>query len=1044
MKSLKINIFLTLGLVFGMHTLAFPQKSAIYHDIEADYKLAVDLLSKEKYSTAKKLFDEVYKGSDPVHYDVRSNAEYYAALCAIKLEHKDADYRMEAFIENNGESTKIQSAYMEMGRYDYDRKKYKSATEWFDKVNTYDLKDGELSEYYFKSGYSYFTQEDYKNAKLRLSQITGVDNKYKGPATYYVAHMDYAEGNYETALKGFQKLQKDENFAPIVPYYISQLYFLQERYDEVIAYAQPMLETASEKRKDEIAKLIGESYYRTKRYKEAVPYLKQYEEASYRMMPDDYYTLAYAQYQAEMYEDAVPSFEKAVREENKMAQLAYYYIGDCFLKTGNKQAARNSFRQASQLDFDKEVQEDALFNYAKLAYELSFNPYNEAILAFEEYIRKHPDSERTDEAYQFLLSVYLTTSNYKSALESIENMKSKDDKAKSTYQKVAYFRAIELFNDLNYESAIVHFDKSQSQPRDITMVALCYYWKGEAYYKLGKYQQAIVEYNKYLFSPGIVNDARYNTVNYNIGYSYFKQADKQKTFDSKKVDYNKAIQAFRKYVSGGKTNPEMMGDAYLRIGDSYFILKDNQLAIDFYDKAITVDAIDTDYAIFQEAVCYGLQGKHSSKIEALNQLLRNFAKTRFQADAKYEIGETYFTFIDDPVNAKKYFQMVVDEHPKSSFYVPSLLKIGLVDFNTGNEDAAFALFDKVITEHPGSREAREANLKIKKIFIQQGRVDDYEKYVKTHQLQDVSEDELDKANYEQAEVKYLAGKYEEAHTDFEKYLNKYPDGSFVLNANFYRSESAYFMKRYEEALQGYNYVIGRPKNTFTEKSLLRAADIYFNSKNYTEARLMWTILEEVAEIQENLYKSRVGLMRTNFLLNKYDEATDYAQRLLSMEKLTPAMEAEAHLTIAKSALAQDKIGLALPEFVETEKLMKNVIGAEAKFNIALIQYKQGNYEECQKHIFELVDKYASYKEWVTKSFLLLADNYLKLNDAYQAKITLQYVIDKSGSEEYKALAQNKLTEILAKEVEQEMQKEAPEQPEIEIRETPESGGGLDE
>lgn len=1019
-----------------MQLQAFSQKSAVYHDPEADYKLAVDLFTKEKYSTAKELFDEVLESNAPLHYDVRSNSEYYAAMCAIKLEHKDADYRMETFIDGNGESTKIQSAYMEMGRFDYDRKKYKSSTEWFDKVNTYDLKDEELSEYYFKAGYSYFTLEDYKNARLRLTQITGIKNKYQGPALYYTAHMDYAEGNYETALNGFKKLQNDENFAPIVPYYISQLYFLQERYDEVIAYAQPMLETASEKRKDEIAKLIGESYYRTKQYKEAVPYLKMYEETSYRMMPDDYYTLAYAQYQAGMYEDAIPSFERAVREEDKMAQLAYYYIADCFLKTGNKQAARNSFRQASQLDFDEQVQEDALFNYAKLAYELSFNPYNEAIIAFEEYIRKHPNSERIDEAYQFLLSVYLTTSNYKSALASIENMKSQDEKVKSTYQRVAYFRAIELFNDLNFEGAIMHFDKSQTQPKDLTMVALCYYWKGEACFKLEKYKAAVVEYNKYLYSPGIVNDARYNTVNYNIGYSYFKQASKERTQSSKRENYKKAIVAFRKFASAKVAEPQMLGDAYLRIGDGYFILKENQLAIDFYDKAIAVDAIDTDYAIFQEAVCYGLQGKHSSKVEALGQLLKNFARTRFQADAKYEIGETYFTFLDDNRSAEKYFQMVIDDHQKSSFYVPSLLKIGLIKFNNGDEDGAFALFDKVITEHPGSREAKEALLKIEKIFIQQGKVADYENYLTTHKLTTVTKDQLDKANYEQAEVKYLNGKYKEAYDDFQKYLDKYPDGGFVLSANFYRSEAAYFQKMFDEALKGYNYVIGRPKNTFTEKSLLRSAEIHYNNKNYTESRLMWTILEEVAEVQENLYKSRVGLMRTSFALDKHDQAIEYAQKLLSMEKIATEVEAEAHLTIAKSALAQDKIGLALPEFVATEKLMKNAIGAEAKFNIALIQHMQGNYDECQKHIFELVDKYASYKDWVSKSFLLLSDNYLKLNDAYQAKITLQYVIDKSGSDEYRNIAQKKLTEILAAEVEQEMQNSEPEEVEIKIERTP--------
>ena len=39
----------------------------------------------------------------------------------------------------------------------------------------------------------------------------------------------------------------------------------------------------------------------------------------------------------------------------------------------NKQSARNAYLAASKLGFDKQLQEDALFEYAKLSYELDFN-----------------------------------------------------------------------------------------------------------------------------------------------------------------------------------------------------------------------------------------------------------------------------------------------------------------------------------------------------------------------------------------------------------------------------------------------------------------------------------------------------------------------------------------------------------------------------------------------------------------------------------------------------------------------------------------------
>ena len=47
--------------------------------------------------------------------------------------------------------------------------------------------------------------------------------------------------------------------------------------------------------------------------------------------------------------------------------------------------AKNAFYNAYQLDFNKSITEDALFSYAKLSYELDFNPYAEAEKSFTKY-----------------------------------------------------------------------------------------------------------------------------------------------------------------------------------------------------------------------------------------------------------------------------------------------------------------------------------------------------------------------------------------------------------------------------------------------------------------------------------------------------------------------------------------------------------------------------------------------------------------------------------------------------------------------------------
>lgn len=987
---------------------AFSQKTAYYLDPAADYRSGTELYEKEKYAAAREKFENVTAQTAYLPLDLRVNAEFYAAMCAVELFHKDAEMLLQRFIDTRPESPKIKAAWFEMGKFQYRKKSWKKAVEWFEKLNTYDLNNDELAEYYFKSGYSYFMLADFKNAKTNLDQIKGVENKYSAPASYYSAHIAYIEENYETALQDFLKLENDKIFGAVVPFYITQLYFMQKKYDKVIEYGTPLLSSANTKRVPEIAKLVGESYFNKELYKEAVPQLTLFIDNAGIVTREDNYQLGYALYKTGDYEKAITYLEKVAGDADKLTQIAYYNIADCYLKSGKKPAARNSFKQASSFEFDKEIQEDALFNYAKLAYELSFNPYNEAITAFEEYIRKNPQSPRVEEAYSFLLDVYLTTKNYKQALESIEVIKNKDDKMRRTYQRIAYYRGVELFNDLNYQSAIAHFDISLKYTLDKEVEAGAHYWKGEAKYKLNNFDGAIADYNKFLYVPGVNHD-KYKTVNYNMGYAYFKKAD-----------YASAIQWLRKYTASSDDNKKLC-DAYIRIGDGYFLTRENQLAIDFYDKAVKIGALDVDYALFQIAVCYGLQNKNESKIAALESLLNTYKNSAYAADAKYEIAESYL-MSDALDNAQTWYQRVINEHPKSAYVKKSLLSSAQIHYNKSNDEQALDLFKKVYAEYPGTKEKNDAVLQIKKIYVENGRLEEFENWLKGN-APGFNVATLDTANYEVAEKKYLESKFSEAYDGFNTYLTKYPNGNFELNAKFYRAESAYQLKKYDEALEGYNYAIGRAKNIFTEKSLIRAADIHYFRKNYSDAKLMFAVLEEVAEVEQNLINSRIGLMRCNYELGEYDEASRYAEKVTTMEKIADDVLNEAHLIIAKSALAQDKEGLALAAFNKVAGSSQTAVGAEAEYNVAAIQYRQGNYDVCEKTIINIIKNRPSYPYWVAKSFILLADNYVAKDDDFQAKLTLQNLIDKYEGADLKAIAQEKLNAIIQRENDEELMKE---------------------
>ena len=91
---------------------------------------------------------------------------------------------------------------------------------------------------------------------------------------------------------------------------------------------------------------------------------------------------------------------------------------------------------------------------------------------------------------------------------------------------------------------------------------------------------------------------------------------------------------------------------------------------------------------------------------------------------------------------------------------------------------------------------------------------------------------------------------------------------------------------------------------------------------------------------------------------------------------------------------------------------KTVAAAEAKYNLAALQYAKGDYKASQKICFDLINNMPNYDYWVAKSFILLADNYLALKDKLQARSTLLSIIDGyEGKDEIVAIAKEKLAKI---------------------------------
>jgi TolA-binding protein len=1001
------RLHVILGMLLLLTGSLQAQRTEFYTEPNRAYKDGRELFVKEKFGAALKVFDDyVAAGKGDPHLLV--NARYYAAISAYELFHPDAQSRLEQFTVDYPENVLTPKAWFYLGRHFYRLKKYQQALPAFEKADVYYLSGEEVSEYYFKTGYCYFNKQDNEKAAKQFYQILNIESKYQTAAQYYYGHVAYTQNNYQTAMDYFRKLDSSATFGPLVPYYITQMYFEQKKYNELVGYTVPVLEQGTSGNQPEITRLTAEAYYRKGDYKNAEKYFSKYAGMVPTLSRDDHYSIGYVAYRAQKYKEAIPHFETVTASDDSLAQNAYYHLADCFLSTKNKQAARNAFQSAARLNFNPTIQEASRFNYAKLSYELNF--HSVAVNAFREFVKDYPNSIYADESNELLARLYLTTRNYKDALAALDNIKNKNLRTQEAFQKVAYYRGVEFFNDGDREKAIAMFEKAITTDIDPVIRAQAMYWKGEALYAQNKFDASVKQYRIYLFNPGSVNTSMYHLVNYNLGYAHFKQGN-----------YSEAQSWFRKYLAKPEdTRADQFNDATMRAADCFYALRDFDNALDYYNRGIQNKSTSADYALFQKGMIQGLKGDLYAKSITMQSVLTSYPKSAYRMDATFEKGRAQLT-LGNETAARELFQQLLKENPNGPYTRQSLLNIGLSYYNAKDDDNALTYFKQVITKFPGTPEATEALTTVKNIYVANGKPEEYFSYVKNIPNASVSAGAQDSITYEAAEQRYLKGNFEDASRDFDKYLAQFPNGIYKLNATFYKAECDFRNKDYDKALTGYTAITNEPRNLYTEKSLLKAAQINYSKKNYENAAQLFAKLEQGADMRDNILSAQLGLMRCYSLTGKDNEAITYAQKLLAAEKVPNEVTAEAHLIYGRSAMKTADYTAAKREFGSILK-QPGAVAAESRYNLALVEYQMKNYKASQTKCFDVINQLPSYDYWIGKSFLLLADNYLALADTFQAKSTLQSLIDNyekspDDSEDLKAAAQERYQMITTREQE---------------------------
>ena len=957
----------TLSVLLLSALLATPAAYAAGDDATPAFRRAGTLYRNGVYEEARTLFESV--GEDPL-------SEGYVVLCALKMRTPDYPALMEAYRMKYPGSTLDGAIRFENAMLLFDAGDWAAAASEFERAGRESVPSDRVAEYIFKSGYCQNALGNLPEARAFFEDLAALpQNEYSAPGYYLCAEMDYEARDFESAEKLFGLAGTDPRFKDLCDFYTVDCEFNQGNYDTTISLGEKIYADLPAGRKERIARMLSESYLIGGDKEKAHMY---YDDLSHQdMNRKDLFYAGTVLYSVDDFRGAVENFSKMEDRSDSLGQLANYHMGNSYIKLRNKVAAMEAFRDASVVDFDKEITEDALFNYAKLAFDL-----NKDTSGFNDYIKRYSTKAKGDSIYGYMALAALYDRDYAGAIAAYDNIDELAPDMLSNYTKANYLRAEQLIASGSYRDAVpCLMAAAYYLPKTNRFNQLSRYWLAEANYRSGNFEEAGKVFTELFNADALSGMQEGKLLAYNVGYSYFQQGE-----------YGPAARWFDNYCSTGSLlNRE---DAMVRRADCDFARRDYKAAIASYQKVLDeFYSPDNIYPYYQQALAYGLSGDRKKKLATLEKVSGASANAPMYSDACYELGRTQMELKDNK-SAAATFRKLSENAPDNTFKAKALIGLGMVNRNAGNYDNALESYKSVVSLMPGSEYAEDAMLAIESIYQSRKQPEKFLEYVEENRLNaNKSEADREKMYFNTAEQVFLAGNYPQAIESARKYLQNYPQGADRERAGFYIAESYREMGDKEKACEAYAAIMDSESGaSVAEIAKLRYADLSFSLERYADAYKGYLSLLSSAKIDSNKDEARLGMMRSSYRDRNYQAAIAASDAVMG-GKPGKDVQREALYIKAKSSLATSKRDEAMKIFGTLSAESSTAEGAEASYMLSQNLLDNGRFDEVEASVYKFSQNAGEQSYWLARSYIVLGDSFAERGQYAQAKATYESIRD---------------------------------------------------
>lgn len=941
-----------------------------------------ELYGNDMYQAARAGIDDIFQQCS-VPAAVEPELAAYRIVCDIRLGSPNVDALMDEYREKYRHAPEYMGVRLLYAGYYFDRKDYVRALEILETVEYPLLSRKDRTKFLFQRSFCQLRAgrlADARNGFDRL--LEGRHTAYTTASVYYRGYIAYTDNDFEKAVKLLSTIRHDVHYGAYCEYYILESKLMLEDYRYVADNGARVSAMVEGDMKAKVARMVSQAYYRLNRPEDARKWFESYSSSGADMSRKDNYYLGIISYSLESYNAAVDAFSKAVAcgTDDSLSQSAYLHMANSYLELKNKHEAMTYYKKASDLKFDAGIREESFFNYAKLAFDL-----NSDITPFQDYLDTYPNSGRSDEIYSYIATSYLLEKKYKSAINALNNIRHLTPEMDMNLQKAAFLRGLELFERGSYGGAAVDFGIALNHSSyNAALGLLTRFWLAETYYRSGKLDEA-VRINEYLSGNSTFRRFKeYPLMLYSQGYNYFF-----------KEDYQRAVEWFYRFLECHGADMDLIIEAKLRVGDSFFMLKDYSKASSVYEEVAMVDYQDDQviYAAYQCAVACGLLPDLDKKMKILETVMDRRIDSPIYPTAVYELGRTYVQ-AGMTGKAERIFKYLLNDIADPVYNGKALLELGMLYSNAGDYGQALSCLTRIVEEMPLSEDTENALAVIESIYTTLNQPEEYFAYLERTGLSGTkTADEKELMIFNASEQIYLSGDYTAAEKSLRSFISSYPDGQKTPLAYFYLGESLSALDRKEAAAAAYAEVMDKGEGSFVEISTLHYAGICYDLEHYAKAAAAYESLYDIAQLENNRYAALVGIMRSYFMGEKYLSALDAASRVEASTDVGAEDLSEAKYIIAKSYLALGRRSDALPLLRALSADNFTPRGAEAAYLVIQDTYDAGNFEEVENLVYAFSDSQTNQTYWLAKSFIVLGDSFAERGEWNQARATFESIRD---------------------------------------------------